>query len=347
MTSMDEVEARVESLHAATVVVNTYGGPYTSANVLRKIRTGYWNNDTEAFIAGNPPYVANILAPEMKEGGVNVILGGYADLRDHALWLRDLEESNGVGEFVSSVDEMKRVKEAGKVGIQVILHGPQSIDGNVEMLRIHRMLGATVFTLCSSYRNAIVDGCREPENAGLSLYGIQVLAELNAQKIAVDISHISERGFWNVLEHSQSPPILTHTAAREITQSPRNMSDEQLKAHAQAGGYIGVVFFPAYLAKEDATVEHLLDHIDHISNLVGTEFVGLGADFCAYGWDWVSLVWERSSMPEKRYRFPRDIENITMWKNVTRGLIKRGYKDSEIQGILGHNYLRIIDDIIS
>lgn len=347
MKSLDEVEDRVESLHSTTVVVNTYGGPYTSANVLRKFRGGNWNQDKQRFQAGNPPYVGNVLVPEMKKGGVDIILGGYSDIHDHAIWIKDVRECDSVAEFVTTVGSMKGAKEAGKIGIQIILHGPRTIESGLEMLSIHRMLGATVFTLCSSYRNEIVDGCREPGNAGLSIYGAQVVAELNAQKIAVDVSHISERGFWDVLEQSSVPPILTHTAAKSITESPRNMSDEQLKAHAEAGGYIGVVFFPAYLAEKNATIEHLLDHIDYISKLVGVEFVGLGADFCTYGWEWVSQVWERSAMPERRYCFPKHIENITKWKNVTRGLIRRGYKDDEISGILGHNYLRIIDDIIS
>jgi membrane dipeptidase len=342
----DEIDARVEELHAQTVVVNTYGGPYTSANVLRKFRVGHWRPDSETFEEGNPPFVANVLAPEMKEGGVDVILGGYANLHDHALWLRDLEESAGAGRFVSTVAEMEQVKADGKIGIQIILHGPASIQGDIEMLKVHRQLGATVFTLCSSYRNEIVDGCREPGNAGLSIYGRKVVAELNNQKIAVDMSHISGRGFWDVLEHATAPPIFTHTAAKAVTDSPRNMTDEQLKAHAELGGFIGLVFFPAYLAKENASLEHLLDHIEHIAGLVGPEFVGLGADFCTYGWDWVSLVWARSSMPERRYQFPKDIEHITKWKNITRGLIRRGFDDAEIRGILGQNYLRIIADII-
>ena len=342
----EELESRVDRLHAETVVVNTYGGPYTSANVLRKFRVGHWHHGNERFVEGNPPFTANVLAPEMKEGGVDVILGGYSNLADHALWLTDLEESAGAGRFVSTVDEMQAVKAAGAVGIQIILHGPQTLEGNLDMLAVHRSLGATVFTLCSSYRNAIVDGCREPDNAGLSLYGRKVIAALNRHRIAVDMSHISEQGFWDVLEHSTAPPIFTHTAARAVCDSPRNITDEQFRAHAAAGGYIGVIFFPAYLNKEDPSVEDLLDHIDHIAKLVGPEFIGLGADFCQYGWDWTSLVWARSGMPERRYRFPRGIEDITKWKNVTRGLIRRGYSDDEIKGILGGNYLRIIERII-
>ena len=198
----DEIESRVEALHADTVVVNTYGGPYTSSNVLRKFRMGYWREDLETFIEGNPPFIANTLAPEMREGGVDVILGGYGTLNDYALWVRDLEESQGVGHFVTTVEEMKQVKADGEIGIQIILHGPGSIQGDLEMLTVHRKLGATVFTLCSSYRNEITDGCREPGNAGLSLYGQRVVAELNRLKIAVDMSHISERVFgmcWNML----------------------------------------------------------------------------------------------------------------------------------------------------
>lgn len=347
MIDREEIETRVERLHASTVVVNSYGGPYTSANVLRKFRIGRWREEFESFEEGNPPFVANVLAPEMKQGGVDIILGGYADLADHALWVQDLEESQGAATFVSSVDDMRRAKAQGQIGIQICLHGPHSIQAGLQLLRLHRNLGATVFTLCSSFRNLITDGCREPGNAGLSLYGRRVVAELNRLKIAVDVSHISERGFWDVLEHSTVPPIVTHSAAKAVCDSPRNLKDDQIKALAEVGGYLGMVFFPAYLAKENASLEHLLDHIDHIAQLVGPECIGLGADFCNYGWEWTTMHWAQVGMPERRYRFPKDIEDITKWKTVTRGLIRRGYSDVEIQGILGANYLRIIEMIIS
>lgn len=342
----DVVEARVEQLHQGTVVVNTYGGPYTSTTVLRKFRTGWWREGVEAFEEGTPPFVANVLAPEMKQGGVDIVLGGYVDIADYALWVRDLGESGGAGVFVASVEEMEAAKARGQIGMQICLHGPNSIQGGLELLRVHRMLGATVFTLCSDQRNLITDGCREPGNAGLSAYGRRVVAELNRLKIAVDVSHISERGFWEVLEHSTAPPIVTHAAAKALCDSSRNLTDEQIKALVDANGFFGVVFFPAFLAKENATLEHLLNHIDHIANLVGPEHIGLGADFCTYGWEWITASWAQFDHPERRYQFPMGIEHVTKWKNVTRGLISRGFTDAEIQGILGGNYLRILRGII-
>lgn len=342
----ESIAERVNALHESVVVVNSYGGPYTSSNVLRKFRLGHWRHGRESFVEGKPPFIANVLAPEMRAGGVDVVLGGYADIADYALWLRDVEESGDAGRFVTSVADMHAAKETGAIGIQICLHGPYSIRGGLELLRVHRKLGATVFTLCSSYRNEITDGCREPGNSGLSLYGERVVAELNRLRIAVDMSHISERGFWDVLERTTAPPIITHSAAKAVCDSPRNMTDEQIKALADAGGYFGVIFFPAYLAKEDASLEDLLDHVDHIADLVGPEHVGLGADFCNYGWEWTSVSWARSGMPERRYRFPRGIEDTAKWKNVTAGLVRRGYTDDEIRGILGGNYLRIVGGII-
>ncbi len=347
MVMTDEREARVEALHESVVVVNSYGGPYTSANVLRKFRIGRFREELGEFEEGNPPFVGNVLAPEMKIGGVDIVLGGYANLSDHGLWMRDMEESAGVGRFVSSVADMQAAKTAGEIGLQICLHGPHSIKEGLDLLYVHKALGASVFTLCSSYRNEIVDGCREPDNAGLSLYGRRVVAELNRHKIAVDVSHISEQGLKDVLEYSTAPILTTHTAAKAVCDSPRNFTDEQLKAVVAHGGYLGVIFFPSYLNKEHPTLEHLLDHIDHIAELVGPEHIGLGADFCHYGWEWTALSWARSNMPERRYKFPDGIEDTTKWKNVTRGLIDRGYSDEEIRGILGGNYLRVLNNIQS
>ena len=155
-----------------------------------------------------------------------------------------------------------------------------------------------------------------------------------------------QQGLKDVLDHTTAPILTTHTAAKAICDSPRNFTDDQIKAIVAGGGYIGVIFFPTYLNKEHPTIEHLLDHIDHIAKLVGPEHIGLGADFCHYGWEWTSISWAKSNMPERRYKFPDEIEDTTKWKNVTRGLIRRGYTDDEIKGILGGNYLRVLGNIL-
>jgi membrane dipeptidase len=116
---------------------------------------------------------------------------------------------------------------------------------------------------------------------------------------------------------------------------------------AEKGGVIGVCFLPQFVAKQEATVEHVLDHIDYFVNLVGSEHVGLGPDFIDY-----CLEVMRSALKGKAYdsgeifKYPEEAEDVTRLPNITRGMVARGYSDQDIENVLGQSMLRLIKGVL-
>lgn len=158
-----------------------------------------------------------------------------------------------------------------------------AIDGSLEALRCLYELGVRAMTLTWSNRNDIADGINEEATgSGLTLFGKQVVAEMNRLGMLVDVSHISTAGFWSVIETSTKPIIATHSNAKSLCSHPRNLNDEQIKALAQNGGLAGITFAGQFLEEDwrNACIESVHKHIDYMLNLIGNdEHIGFGSDF--------------------------------------------------------------------
>lgn len=158
-----------------------------------------------------------------------------------------------------------------------------AIDGSLEALRCLYELGVRAMTLTWSNRNDIADGINEEATgSGLTLFGKQVVAEMNRLGMLVDVSHISTAGFWSVIEISTKPIIATHSNAKSLCAHPRNLNDEQIKALAQNGGLAGITFAGQFLEEDwrNACIESVYKHIDYMLNLIGNDdHIGFGSDF--------------------------------------------------------------------
>lgn len=158
-----------------------------------------------------------------------------------------------------------------------------AIDGSLEALRCLYELGVRAMTLTWSNRNDIADGINEEATgSGLTLFGKQVVAEMNRLGMLVDVSHISTAGFWSVIETSTKPIIATHSNAKSLCPHPRNLNDEQIKALAQNGGLAGITFAGQFLEEDwrNACIESVYKHIDYMLNLIGNDnHIGFGSDF--------------------------------------------------------------------
>ena len=158
-----------------------------------------------------------------------------------------------------------------------------AIDGSLEALRCLYELGVRAITLTWSNRNDIADGINEEATgSGLTLFGKQVVAEMNRLGMLVDVSHISTAGFWSVIETSTKPIIATHSNAKSLCSHPRNLNDEQIKALAQNGGLAGITFAGQFLEEDwrNACIESVYKHIDYMLNLIGNDdHIGFGSDF--------------------------------------------------------------------
>lgn len=206
-----------------------------------------------------------------------------------------------------------------------------AIDGSLEALRCLYELGVRAMTLTWSNRNDIADGINEEATgSGLTLFGKQVVAEMNRLGMLVDVSHISTAGFWSVIETSTKPIIATHSNAKSLCAHPRNLNDEQIKALAQNGGLAGITFAGQFLEEDwrNACIESVYKHIDYMLNLIGNDdHIGFGSDF------------DGISHP------PYNIQGVQDYKPLIDYLSKY-YSDETINKITHQNVINLLQKVL-
>ncbi|MCR4425795.1 MAG: dipeptidase [Firmicutes bacterium] len=222
-------------------------------------------------------------------------------------------------------------KERGKIAGFLSIEGGEVLEGSIELLRIFYRLGVRLMTLTWSNRNQIADGCYEERTrGGLTRFGVEVVREMDRLGMVVDVSHLSEAGFWDVMEVSTRPVIASHSNSKVLWSHPRNLTDEQARAIAEKDGVIGVSFVGLFLGDGRRTIGGIADHIDHFANLVGPEHVGIGSDFDGMSDEYL----------------PAGISSVLDFPAVAGELAHRGYSDEEISGIMGENLLRVVGSVI-
>ncbi len=259
--------------------------------------------------------------------------------------------------------------ERGLISLAMGMENGAPIEGELGNLRHFYERGVRYVTLTHSKDNHICDSSYDDRHthAGLSAFGREVVAEMNRLGVMIDVSHVSDDTFWQVMELSAAPVIASHSSCRAFTPGfERNMSDEMIVALAEHGGVIQINFggsfiSAAYQAAEDearADIDKLLDehdatwgtpeakaiadeyrsshpmpridvsivadHIDHVVELAGVDHVGLGSDFDGVG----------DSLPE-------GLEDVSMYPNLIRVLLERGFTEADIEKICAGNVLRV------
>ncbi len=244
--------------------------------------------------------------------------------------------------LATTVREIEQARDTGRLAAILGLEGGEPLGQDrrllksmdqplLDRLRIFYRLGVRNIGLTWSTRNALADGVFEAQTGGgLSNYGRAVVQEMNRLGIVIDVAHLAPAGVRDVLTLSEAPVIASHANARAICDHPRNLTDEQLEGIARNGGVVGVTFVPAFIvAAGQPTLDHLLDHVDHIVRVAGIDHVGLGSDFDGYGGD--------NQMPEIR-----DAADLPA---ITAGLLSRGYTETKIRQVLGENYRRVFRQV--
>ena len=198
-------------------------------------------------------------------------------------------------------------------------------------------------------------GCTERVDAGLSMFGMEVVRCCNVLGIVVDVSHCGHLTTLDACRHSKKPVTANHTAARSVYAHARGKSDEALHAIAGTGGVIGIVAAPPFLTDAAApSIEHMLDHIDYVAAAVGWQHVGIGTDWPLQAPDEVLAAFSGELNKNHGFR-AQDRLDLTQrlvgfndcrdLPNITRGLVKRGYSDEQIRGVLGENALRVFQEV--
>ncbi len=282
--------------------------------------------------------------PKIKRGGVDAAFFAlYIPVNfdsepdkayEYALQMYDklalsIDENSDLAAFASSKDQALKNKKEGKFSVFLGLENASPLGESLERLNFFHELGIRYITLCHTGNNLVCDSCASDLKRwnGLSPFGRELVGQMNSLGMLIDVSHISDDAFYDVIEYSSKPVVATHSCCRALAEHPRNMSDDMIKALAAAGGVIHINFYPLFL---DGTLENIssyqriVDHIDHVVNLVGIDHVGLGSDF-----DGIEVT-------------PVGLEDISMFPKIFHELSSRGYSKEDISKIASENLFRIL-----
>ena len=299
---------------------------------------------------------------KFKDSGINVFhiavgTGGrdayLSTLRFLALWNGFISNHDQHLMRVDSPADLERVNSSGKIGVLLGVQNSEHFQ-NADDVNFFRGLGQRVSQLTYNSRNLIGNGSTERRDEGLSDFGVAIVERMNKIGMAVDVSHCGDRTTLDAFEVSKRPVLITHSNCRALVPGhPRLKTDEAIKKMAASGGVMGITGVRMFVrAEEPTTIEHALDHFDHVANLVGVEHVGLGSDVDLEGYD--DLPAEENKRLRANYkgsyafREKIDIEGLDHPKRVfdlTEGLIRRKHNDRDIESILGGNFKRVLAQI--
>jgi membrane dipeptidase len=274
-------------------------------------------------------------------------------------------------ELATSAKDIERIVGEKKIAAVLTIEGGHQIANDLSVLRMYRRMGILSMTLTHFRSNDWADSSTgKPEHNGLTDFGKDVVREMNRIGMIVDISHVSDKTFYDALQVTTKPVIASHSSCRAFSDVPRNMTDDMLRALAKNGGVVGVNFASAFLSQQDAedlkkkvaqenaleptlngaaldeyaakqyhedyakvhvghaTVDDAAKCVDHIVKVAGIDHVGIGSDF--------------DGIPD----VPRGLEDVSKMPALTAALLRMGYSESDIQKIMGGNFLRVIREVV-
>jgi membrane dipeptidase len=254
---------------------------------------------------------------------------------------------------IDSPASLDAVKRSGKIGIIIGVQNSEHFQ-TLDDVDAFFGLGQRVSQLTYNTRNLIGNGSTERRDEGLSDFGLAIVERMNKVGMAVDVSHCGDRTTLDACEASRKPVLITHSNCRALNPNhPRCKTDEAILKMARTGGVMGITGVRMFVkADEPTTLEHVLDHFDHVVRLVGVEHVGVGSDIDLDGYDDLppaeAQALRASYKQSYAFRDKTDIEGLDHPKRIfdlTEGLIRRRYSDHHIELILGGNFARALKEI--
>lgn len=334
-----DLEARVSEIHRRAFIVDAHFDlAYDVANrrersESRVIETTYLDSFRESRVdlIVSSIFIHSHFLPEM---GLRKALDQIAMLH------QEMEESPGCFALCRTMGEVEAARERGEVAILLSLEGADPIQNDLNLLRIFHELGVRGVGLVWSRRNYVGDGCflkpgRSGRAGGLTDFGISLIEKAEELGMFIDVSHLNDPGFADVMAVARGPVIASHSNCRALADTPRNLTDAQIEAIAQKGGVIGMNGIDRFIREpaETATVDHLVDHVDHIVRIAGVDHVGVGLDICSGFRGLLSLPSSLDTRDTIRHHGELGL--------LTAALLRRGYDEEAILRILGGNFRRV------
>lgn len=294
---------------------------------------------------------------------VNLTVGGAdpdAVFRDIAKWERDLRAHPTVLMSVRSVADLRATKAAKKFGLIYGFQDTVSIGDDLTRVALYHAFGVRIIQLTYNVRNRVGDGCLQPENGGLTAFGRELVAELNAKRIIVDTGHTGIRSTNDAIEASKVPIAISHSACRAIADRPRSKPDSTLKKLADKGGVVGIYLMPFLTMGAAPTSDDLIRHIEHAVTVCGEDHVGIGSDLSttphivngeymkvhrefvagrlARG---IAAPGEDPEVP----MFVTDLNSPRRMELIADKLLARKHSSARVEKIIGGNFMRLCSEV--
>src|SRR5215831_3060304 len=381
------LRARAQKLHRQSIVIDTHND-ITTPMVDKAFDIGARGDSPGATVRTHTDI------RRMKEGGLAAEF--FAIYVDHNFIDKKGSEGGGAArramdmidtvynqvrrhndqmEMAYTAADIRQAARRGKIAALMGIEGGHAIEDSLHALGMFYRMGVRYMTLTHTNTNDWADSSGDIQDSavkhhdGLTDFGREVVREMNRLGMMVDISHVSDKTFYDAVRESRAPVIASHSSCRALANQPRNMTDDMLKALSKNGGVVMINFYDAFLdqskvefSKREREIEAdlakkyptdparvqdelekwrasqhptrtplslLIDHIDHAVKTAGIDHVGIGSDF-----DGVPFT-----------GLPEGMEDISRLPNITYELMKRGYSDADIKKILGENFLRVMSEV--
>jgi membrane dipeptidase len=253
---------------------------------------------------------------------------------------------------VDTADDLDRAKAGGKCAVMMGVQNSEHFR-SVEDVKAYHQLGQRSSQLTYNSQNRLGTGSTDRIDGGVSDFGAEIIATMNDVGMLVDVSHCGDRTTLDAIEISKRPVAITHSNCRALNNHPRLKTDEAIAKMAAKGGVMGITGVRNFVRDhEPTTIEHLVDHIDHVVKIAGIEHVGIGSDSDLNGYDDMPSDQRKELLASYKssyaFRDKLDTDGFDHPKKVfdlTEALIRRGYGDSNIESVLGGNFRRLLGTV--
>ena len=351
-----EYSDRAIRLVRETTAIDTLN---TIGNFLTPIQTESVKSEGEIWLSEPGSFTVKDYQ-HSKDSGIDIFAPGFLS-PNYAATMEQMARWNGFiasnSRYLDRIDlsrKLDTILKSEKIGVLLSLQNSTHFR-TVEDVNLFYELGQRVSQLTYNTANKLGCGVFEDEDTGLTEFGAEIVQRMNEVGMAVDVSHCGDKTTLDAVEASQEPVLVTHAPCRALNPGyARAKTDEAIIKVAATGGVIGIPMLRFLVReKEPVTIEHFIDHIDHVAKLVGIEHVGIGSDQNLDTTDALSTEWRKRRlknaspkyMPHTNEKYQLSINGLNHSRrtfNVAEGLIRRNYSDEQIKLVLGENFKRVL-----
>lgn len=245
---------------------------------------------------------------------------------------KELDANQDWVELATSHADIQRIVKSGKIAALMGMEGADPIEDSLNNLDYFYKQGVRYLGPTWSTHTLMADSSGQPKPRwkGLSKFGKMAVERMNKLGMLIDVSHLSDQAFYDVMKSSKQPVIATHSGVDGARNHARNLSDDMLKLMSLNGGVVGIVFYPPHLESSGkATTESVVKHIDHAISVMGEDHVGIGSDF------------DGLDRPP-----PTGLKDASEMPNLVAALQKKGYNPTRIEKVLGGNFMRVFAEVL-